>query len=86
MENLKKVLSLGMLCPIYLFYGSERLLMEQYIQRIEELFCPDAQAWDKEVFPGDETEISQVLLSANSRGLFSQRKLILVRDAPWFQP
>ena len=85
MENLKKALSLGMLCPIYLFFGNERLLMEQYIEKIAALISPEGREWDRELFHGDETDISQLLLSANSGGLFSQRKLIIVRDAPWFQ-
>ncbi|MDO4732909.1 MAG: DNA polymerase III subunit delta [Bacillota bacterium] len=85
MQNLKKALSLGMLCPIYLFYGNESMLMEEYIEKIAALVCPEAREWDQELFQGDETEISQILLSANSSGLFSQRKLIVVRNAPGFQ-
>ena len=85
MRNLKKALSLGMLCPIYLFYGNEGLLMEEFIEKIAALISPEGREWDRELFHGDESDISQILLSANSGGLFSQRKLIVVKDAPWFQ-
>lgn len=85
MENLKKALSLGMVCPIYLFYGDERLLMEQYIEKIAAVVSPGGQEWDRDLLHGDEVDIGEVLLAANSGGLFSPRKLIVVRDAPWFQ-
>ena len=73
MENLKKALSLGLLCPIYLFYGDERLCMEQAIEEIARLVSPEGREWDRDLLHGDETDIQEVLLAANSGGLFSQR-------------
>lgn len=85
MENLKKALSLGMVCPIYLFYGDEPLLMEQYIEKIAAIVSPCGQEWDRDLLHGDEVDVGEVLLAANSGGLFTSRKLIIVRNAPWFQ-
>ncbi len=85
MENLRHSLELGVTNPVYLFYGEETLLLEEAIRRIAQLTLPLDDQWGRETYYGDEVDLSQLVLSAQSTGMFAAKKLILVRNAPWFK-
>lgn len=85
MENLQHSLDLKMLSPAYLFYGEETLLMEQAIQRVASLALPEGDQWGRELYYGDEVDIASLVQSARITGMFTPRKLIVVRNIPWFK-
>lgn len=85
MDNLRHSLELGLICPVYLFYGEETLLMEQMIERIAKLTLPPDDQWGREIYYGDETDMDALILSAQSTGMFAPKKLIELRNAPWFK-
>lgn len=86
MQSLLHSLELGLLSPVYLFYGEEKLLMEDAVQKITALVAPGDAAWNKELFHGDEVRPQQVVESAECSAFFAERKLIVVRNVSWFQP
>lgn len=85
MQSLAHSLELGLTCPVYLFYGEETLLLEQALEKLTVLVAPGENAWNKELFRGDETSLQQVLESAESSAFFAEKKLIIVRNVSWFK-
>jgi len=85
MENLRHSLDLGITCPVYLFYGEETLLLEEAVRRIAGLVLPPEDQWGRESYYGDDVDIKALVLSAQSAGMFAPKKLILVRNVPWFK-
>lgn len=86
MKNLLHSLELGLTCPVYLFYGDEEYLMEEALARLAALVAPGDEAWNRESLDAEEHEIAEVLLTANSGGFFGGKKLVVVRNIPWFRP
>lgn len=89
MQQLESSLKQGLLCPVYLFWGSETMLLEQAVARITELVLPEGAAgsdWGRELFRGDGDNVKEVVQAANSPSFFCPRKLILVRGVTWFKP
>lgn len=85
MKNLRHSLELGITNPVYLFYGEEVLLLEEAVQRIAQITLPRDDQWGRETYYGDEGDLDKLLLSAQSSGMFAPKKLILLRNAPWFK-
>ena len=86
MQNLEHSLKLGMTCPIYLFHGDEKLLMEQMINKIAVLVAPDGDSWNKEVYYGDDVSPDDIVDIAQSGGFMGLRRLIIVHDITWLKP
>jgi len=85
MQNLEHSLKLNMTVPVYLFWGEEDLLMEEYIRKVSHVVAPDGESWSVETYHGDEASPDEILFALASSGLFAARKLVVVRDAPWFK-
>lgn len=86
MRNLDYRLQAGSIAPVYLFYGEEDYWIDEYLARLAAAVDPAGTEWSRELYWGDETELAEIVAAANSPGLFAQRKLIVVRRAPWFKP
>ncbi len=85
MENLRHALQLGMLVPVYLFYGDEPLLMEEMAEQICALALPEGGDWNREVYQGAEIMPEDIALAAGSGGFMGMRRVILVRDVTWLK-
>lgn len=86
MQQLESSLKLGVLCPVYLFWGPETLLLEQAVSRICDLALGDDDQWGREELDGEECDPATVAELANSPSFFGSRRLILVRNVDWFRP
>ncbi len=85
MQNLEHSLQLKITVPIYLFWGEEDWLIDEYIRKLSLVVSPEQDPWSIEIFHGDDTPPEEILLAAQSGGLFSPKRLLVVRDAPWFR-
>ena len=78
-------MKLEMTCPIYLFYGEEKLLMEEMIDKIAALVVPEDDSWNKEVYHGDEISPDDIVAIAQSSGFMGLKRMIIVFDIPWLK-
>ncbi len=85
MRNLQHSLQLGMLAPVYLFYGDEPLLMEEMAEQICALASPAGEEWNREVYQASEISPDDIVLSAGSGGFMGMRRVIIVRDITWLK-
>ncbi len=83
MKTLLHSLEMGLTCPVYLFYGEERLLLDQALEQLIALVAPGEDNWNREIFRGDEVTVGQVLDSAQDSSFFGGKRLIIVKDIPW---
>ncbi|MGI5891603.1 MAG: DNA polymerase III subunit delta [Bacillota bacterium] len=74
----------GVLSPVYLFYGEQDLLKDEAIEALIKLVAPDGNSWNIEVFDGAKTSVEELCNAASTAPFFSSRRLIIVKDAPWF--
>ncbi|GEM_PF-1126815 len=74
------------LSPVYLFFGTERHLLEETVAKLIDLFAPDegANAMNIEKLDGGSISPADVVNAASLSPFFAQRKLVLVEKAPWF--
>lgn len=85
MENLDHALKLGMICPIYLFYGEELLLMEERVRRIADLVSPAGEDWNRESCQGGDIDPAELVMNAQSGGFMGMRRLMVVRNINWLK-
>lgn len=77
-------LEAGAIKPLYLFWGTERFLLAQALDRLIRLVAPGEQPFNLERFDGETAGVETVLASANMLPFFDQRKLLVVDNCPWF--
>ena len=84
MQDFEHSLKLGLVCPVYLFYGDDSLLLEQALEKLTKFVNPTEDAWNNNFFDADESGLDEVLISAQLLSFSAQKKLVIVRNAPWF--
>ncbi len=74
------------LSPIYVFWGHEDYLIENSLKMLKKTVVGDAyEAFNYIVLDALEATVEHVLESAETLPLFADRKVVLVKNAPYFQ-
>lgn len=74
---------LGLVSPVYLFYGNEPLLLDEAVNSLRRILVPEGGDWNTEFFYGDSVSIEEVVNSASTAPFFAGRRLIVVKNIPW---
>ncbi|HHX74050.1 MAG TPA: DNA polymerase III subunit delta [Firmicutes bacterium] len=83
--RLKKELQAGSLRPVYLFCGTEDFLLEEALREVADRLLPgEDRASGCSFVDGETTDIMEVLDMADTPGLFTACRLLVVRKAPYF--
>jgi len=87
-KALTRELSKGIVKPVYLFYGPERLLLEESIELLKEKLVEGAsqKGWNYYVVYGKEVKATTILEKARTLPFFAGHRLILIQEAdslPW---
>ncbi|GAB6180047.1 DNA polymerase III subunit delta [Desulfotomaculum defluvii] len=83
-KALMNSLQRGLVSSVYLFYGEEEYLKEKAVEKFIEYLLPQATDFNLDLLDGEETEISTVVALAENLPFMSERRLIIVKNAPWF--
>ncbi|MDO8885856.1 DNA polymerase III subunit delta [Candidatus Oleimmundimicrobium sp.] len=68
--------------PIYIIYGKEKLLLEEAVDRLKKRLSDTVDlTLNYEEFRGSETSIDVILGAANTPPFFSDKRLIVVKEA-----
>ncbi len=81
LATLGKELTAGTLRRVYLLEGEELLLRREVLQAIENAALgpdPATRAFGRQVFPGAETRIEDVLAATAGMPMFGERRLVIV--------
>lgn len=72
--------------PVYLFYGQETYLKKHVISQIKELMFSGVNSeFNIVVFDAEETEVSEIVNSANALPFMFGQKLMIVKNTHWFK-
>lgn len=72
--------------PVYLFYGDEKYLMEQYIQKMVEVCVPKGhEDFNLQYYDGEQTGLGDILDACETLPFFSSHKVVVVKNAPYFR-
>ncbi len=85
MDNLNDDLKSGQLKPVYLLYGEEEYLKEQYRDRLKAAVIPADDTVNFACFEGKDTEPGAIIDLAETMPFFADRRLILVEDSGFFK-
>jgi len=72
--------------PVYLFYGEEQYLMEQYVQNVVKKCVPEGQEdFNLHYFDGDQTSLDAILDACETLPFFADHKVVIVKNTPYFR-
>jgi DNA polymerase-3 subunit delta len=81
-RGLGQKISAGIIYPVYLFHGTEKLLLEEAIKQLRGKLEESPHPWlNYHVLQGKEERAAAILEKARSMALFRGRILILVQEA-----
>lgn len=76
----------GMFAPVYLIYGDEEYLQTQLINNLRaNVIRGDMADFNLDIIDGEKASLIQVVDSANTLPVFSEKRLVLVYNPPYFQ-
>ncbi|NLM45200.1 MAG: DNA polymerase III subunit delta [Firmicutes bacterium] len=83
--RLQRELQAGVIRPVYLFCGTEDFLMEEAVREVAGCLLPGEElAAGCHFVDGEAADITEVLDLADTPGLFTAARLLVVRKAPYF--
>jgi len=75
----------GVLAPVYLFYGTEKLLMDNYLEKLKaKLLPPELEAFNFDKVDGEKATIGQVIDLANTLPVMAEKRITFVDNAVYF--
>ncbi len=72
--------------PQYLFYGQERYLIDQFIDKMIDKYVPDSyRDFNLIVFDGERTGVDEIIDACETVPFFNEIKVVIVRNATFFR-
>ena len=84
-EELKQELNQGIIRPVYLLYGEEPYLVQQYCKQITELTVKEESFRDFNFYKSDKIEPQTIEQFLQTPPVFSEKKLLLLKDTGVFK-
>lgn len=70
---------------IYLLYGEEAYLRNQYRDKLVTALCPDGDEMNRTRFEGKGISTDEVISLAETLPFFAERRVIIIEDSGWFK-
>ncbi|AQS59920.1 DNA polymerase III subunit delta [Desulforamulus ferrireducens] len=83
-KGLMNSLARGVVSPVYLFYGEETYLKEKAVAKFREVLLPQAADFNLDILDGETSQLTSVVALAENLPFMAERRLVIVKDAPWF--
>lgn len=72
--------------PVYLFYGDEKYLMEQYLQNVVDAYVEKGQEdFNLHYFDGDQATVAEIIDACETLPFFASHKVVIVKNTPYFR-
>ncbi|MGI6224654.1 MAG: DNA polymerase III subunit delta [Peptococcales bacterium] len=82
---LLKSINRGVLAPVYLFYGTEKLLMDDYVDKIKAKVLPsELEAFNFDKVDGEKVSLTQIVDLANTMPVLAEKRVVIVENAVYF--
>lgn len=77
----------GVISPVYLFYGEETYLREQAVLRFKEFYAAGGETeLNFDLIEGETATPAGIVESAETVPFFSDKRLVVVKNPPFFKP
>jgi len=76
----------GKFAPVYLFFGDERYLQEEFTSRLADSFLGTEAEFGLEKMDGAEQDLEEIIAGLSEGGLFARRRLVVVNNPPYLAP
>ena len=84
-RRLQHELQAGKVRPVYIFYGREEFLLAEAVESLADALLPRGIRDDGCIrVGGSSTTVREIVSMANTPSLFSEKRLLIVDDAPYF--
>ncbi len=85
-QALMKQFKEGNFAPVYLFFGAERYLQQEFISRLADSYLGAEAEFGLEKLDGAGHELEDIVAGLNERGLFARRRIVVVDNPPYLAP
>ena len=85
MKNLQEDIQNQDFKKVYLLYGEEKYLLQQYKSRLEKALVPEGDTMNFSAFQGKKTEPREVIDLAETMPFFADRRVIFLEDTGFFK-
>ncbi len=85
-QALLKQFKEGNFAPVYLFFGEERYLLQEFTFRLADSYLGAEAEFGLEKLDGSEHDLEDIVAGLNERGLFAQRRIVVVDNPPYLAP
>ena len=80
-EDIKK----GSFKPVYLFYGEEAYLKQQYKNRLKDAVLPEGDTINLSIYSGKGIDVEEMIAQADTMPFFAEHRLLLIEDSGFFK-
>ena len=80
-EDIKK----GSFKPVYLFYGEEAYLKQQYKNRLKNAVLPEGDTINLSIYSGKGIDVKEMIAQADTMPFFAEHRLLLIEDSGFFK-
>lgn len=85
-EALCNSIKRGVISPVYVFCGTEKILMDKALKRLIEKFLPDGlEAFNLDQLDGEKTLARDIVDLANTVPVMAQKRIVLIDNPPYLQ-
>ncbi|MCD7957096.1 MAG: DNA polymerase III subunit delta [Lachnospiraceae bacterium] len=85
MKSLMEDIKTGQFRPVYLLYGEEAYLKNQYKKRLRDAIIPEGDEMNYSAWSGKGIDVKQVIEQAETMPFFAERRLILIEESGFFK-
>ncbi len=85
MKNLQQDILSGNFKQVYLLYGEELYLKNQYKNRLRKAILPEDDTMNFSVYEGKGIDVQQVISQADTLPFFADHRLILIEESGFFK-
>lgn len=72
--------------PAYLFYGPEKYLIEQYIDKMIKKYVPDTyKDFNLTIYDGEKVTLDELIDACETVPFFSEHKIVIVKNTTYFR-
>lgn len=85
MKNLNEDIRTGSFRSVYLLYGEEAYLKNQYKNRLKQAVLPDGDTMNFSYWEGKGIDVRQIIDQAETMPFFADHRLIMIEDSGFFK-
>ncbi len=85
MKTINEDIAKGQFRPVYLLYGEEPYLKNQYKNKLKNAILPDEDLMNFTRYEGKDTDVEQVISQAETMPFFAAHRLILIEESGFFK-